>query len=441
MLLHLIDQIVFLAWETHALFLANFSGRDAWQWVFLFFPFFIFGEVPMYVLPAVAVALAWIWDWPPDDTDRKEAFLTSRPKISVLIVGYNEEDSIAGAIESLLEFNYPGLEIVVVDDGSTDRMYERARAYAERGQIKLFRNTAATGRAGRPVVSNLALAFSTGDFILSVDADTSFDRNTLLHIIGPFYDPNVGVVAGNLKVRNFHETFWTRMQEIDYLQSISLRKRFLNLIGRNFQASGAFGAFRRTALNEVLAWDPELAEDADLSLKLRRAGWRIVFAADAIAMTNVPSTARALFNQRYRWDRGFLRTYYHKHGSLMQFWRYDWSNAVLFGLEYFFTVLLTYLYVVWLAGMLWKSPELLLFIFPISHVVYTLTTFLTVGIPLLLSERRRDERSLLFWIPLFPFYRGVLRWVRLYALTLEVLRVNYEVSYLPESAWRNTPRW
>lgn len=441
LLQELLDSLIYTIRETHAVYQINFADKKLWEWVFVFFPFFLFGEVPMYLFPAAAVFIDWLKRPAGGEQERKERFMATGPSVSVLIVGYNEEDSIANAIESLLEFKYPGLEIVVVDDGSTDRMYERALPYAERGLIKLFRNTSATGRAGRPVASNLALSLSSGEFILSVDADTSFDRNTLLHMIGPFYNPEVGVVAGNLKVRNVDASFWTRMQEIDYMQSISLRKRALNLVGRNLQASGAFGAFRRSALEEVLAWDPELAEDADLSLKLQRSGWKIEFAPEAIAMTNVPPTMRALFTQRYRWDRGLLRTYYHKHGNLMQFWRYDWGAAAIIALEYLFTVIFTYLYVAWLVFMLIFYPVMLLFVIPIAHIVYTASTYLTVGVPLLMSERRQAERNLLFWIPMFPVYKAIMRWVRLYALILETLRINYGAPYLPESAWRNTPRW
>jgi cellulose synthase/poly-beta-1,6-N-acetylglucosamine synthase-like glycosyltransferase len=367
--------------------------------------------------------------------------LAAEPSISILLVGYNEEKSIENAIRSLLEFNYENMEIIVVDDGSTDRMYEKAKPYADRGLIKLFRNSAASGRAGRPAASNMALSLSSGEYIISVDADTSFDRDTIINMIGPFYEPQVGVVAGNLKVRNGSVSFWSRMQGLEYFQSISLWKRWLNVLGTNMQASGAFGAFRRQVLEDCGAWDPELAEDADLSLKIKKSGWRVAFAPYAIAMTNVPETLGQLMKQRYRWDRGMLRTYFHKHGNLMFFWRFDWRNALQMGIDFFFSIVLTYAYVFWLGFMLWRHPLLLLFIYPIAYAVYAVTSFLTIGVPILFSERRREEWSLIFWTPFYPFYKGLLRWVRLYALILETFRVNYEEPYLPESAWRNTPRW
>jgi cellulose synthase/poly-beta-1,6-N-acetylglucosamine synthase-like glycosyltransferase len=112
------------------------------------------------------------------------------------------------------------------------------------------------------------------------------------------------------------------MQAIEYLVGIGLGKRWTDLRGVTLQASGALGAFRREAVQSVGQWDSELAEDTDISLKLQKAGWRVRFAPRAIAMTDAPETWRAIARQRYRWDRGTQRTYYHKHRGLMSPFRY-----------------------------------------------------------------------------------------------------------------------
>ncbi|MEK7271072.1 MAG: glycosyltransferase [Planctomycetota bacterium] len=441
MLESLADRAAFLAQDVWNLFVQHFGHREWWQWFLFFMPFYVFGEFPRYVLPAMVLGIRRAFRLDRDDEEAKRRFLEERPAVSVLLVGYNEEASVANAIRSLLELGWPGIEIIVVDDGSTDRMYEEARPFAEAGKIKLFRNTAATGRGGRPAASNLALHMATGRFILSVDADTSFDRDALEHMIGPFYDPRVGCVAGNLKVRNVRDSLWTRMQAMEYLLSIGLWKRWLNLLGMNMQASGAFGAFRRETLEAVGAWDSELAEDADLSLKIKKAGWKIVFAPRAIALTSVPVSRTAFTAQRHRWDKGTLRTYIHKHGDILRFWRYDWRNAFEVAMTYFFEVFMTFLYAIWLGIMLWNWAILLPFIFAITYVLYAGTTFMMMLVALAASERRSRERFLLLWVPLFAIYKGYSRWVRFFALTLEYLRINYEEYYLPASAWRNAPKW
>ncbi len=433
--------IVFATREVHAAFMDVLGNRPLFEWFLFFFPFFIFGEVPRYTLPPLVLLVNRVLGLRPENRERLARFVATKPSVSILLVGYNEEETIADAIESLLQFDYPNLEIIVVDDGSTDQMYECARPYAERGQIKLFRNSSATGRQGRPAASNMAFAISKGEILVSVDADTSFDRDALNEILGPFCDPGVGVVAGNLKAWNAGKNLVTRMQALEYLQSITLWKTWLNLLGWNMQASGAFGAFRRAALEGTAAWDPELAEDADLSLKIKKAGWKVVFAPGAIAMTNVPEDMGTLIRQRNRWDRGILRTYYRKHLGLMQFWRFDWRNAAEMSLEFLFTLLLPYLYVAWLVYMAVYYPVVLAFAIAIIYIVYVATNYLSLGVAISASERWREELRLLWYIPLFPAYKGLFRWVRIYSIILELFHVNYEQTYLPESAWRNARRW
>jgi cellulose synthase/poly-beta-1,6-N-acetylglucosamine synthase-like glycosyltransferase len=436
-----VHQIVFAEREVYSAFMRVLGNRPLFEWFLFFFPFFVFGEVPRYVLPPVVLLINRVLGLRPENREKFARFLATKPSVSILLVGYNEEEHIAQAIESLLQFEYHNLEIIVVDDGSTDRMYERAQPYADRGLIKLFRNSSATGRQGRPAASNMAYTVSSGDFLISVDADTSFDRDALNEILGPFCDPGIGVVAGNLKPREAGLNFVTRMQALEYLQSITLWKTWLNLLGWNMQASGAFGAFRREALDDTAAWDPELAEDADLSLKIKKAGWKIEFAPRAIAMTNVPDNLAALIGQRHRWDRGILRTYYRKHLGLMRFWRFDWRNAAEMSLEFVFTILLPYFYIVWLVYMAALYPVVLAFAVAIVYLVYVAVNYLSLGVAIAASERWRDELHLFWFIPLFPLYKGLFRWVRVYSITLELFHINYEQTYLPESAWRNARRW
>jgi cellulose synthase/poly-beta-1,6-N-acetylglucosamine synthase-like glycosyltransferase len=155
----------------------------------------------------------------------------------------------------------------------------------------------------------------------------------------------------------------------------------------------------------------------------------------------VPEGFRALARQRVRWDRGMLRTYYHKHGSLMNVFRYDWRNFVVLSIEALFSVLLPFAFVVWLVFMFWNYPAATVYILLIAYVAYAVTVFVPFSISLYLSERRAEEAGLLLYVPLFPLYKEVFRWVRFFALCAEFLRVEYEDSYLPESSWQNTQKW
>lgn len=441
MLESIADGVIFTIQDFYYFIREQFATRGLPEWLFFFMPFYVFGEFPRYMMPSIIMLVMKITGRLKDDTEQKIRFMTTHPSVSVLVVGRNEEATVENAIKSLLEIGYDGIEIIVIDDDSTDRMYEIAKPYADQGLIKLFKNTGVSGRVGKPAATNMALSLSKGEFVISVDSDTTFDRSTLLNMIGPFYDDSVGVVAGNLKVRNVGKSIWTDMQYIEYMISIGLRKRWLNVLGMNIQASGAFGAYRRTALEGVGGWDSELAEDADVSLKIKKGGWKIVFAPEAIAMTNVPETRKQLVQQRLRWDKGCLRTYFHKHGNIMKFWQFDWRNAFGLGIEYFFFVFLTFLYAAYIGFMLAYHPKILLFVWLFTYFVYMISAEINVATALVFSERRKREWSLIFTAILFPLHQGFFRWVRFGALVLEIFRVNYSDTYLPETAWRNTEKW
>jgi len=437
----LFDTINFYIYDYSEFIILQFRVRELSDWFLFVFPFFVFGELPRYVIPAIMLGVCKLFGLPRINDEQKTAFVERQPSVSILLVGYNEEATIVSAVDSLLELNYSNLEIIVIDDHSEDTMFDKVRPYADKGLVKLYRNISATGRAGRPNVSNMALALSSGEFVISVDADTSFDNTLIRDMIGPFHNPKIGAVAGNLKIKNKAETLCTSFQVLEYLLSVDLWKRWLNLLGMNMQASGAIGAFRRSALDSVGGWDPELAEDADLSLKLKKSGWTIEFAPNAVAMTNVPDTFNVLSKQRYRWDKGGLRTYFRKHASIMNIKRFGIKNAAETAMEFFFSYFLTLLYGAYVVFLIAYYTELIVPIYLMATVVYSITSTILCGIGLIFSNRWRDELRFMFLAPLLPFFKGYFKLIRFYALFWELFHVNYEESYLPESAWKNASRW
>ncbi|KPK61757.1 MAG: hypothetical protein AMK73_07840 [Planctomycetes bacterium SM23_32] len=419
----------------------QFTQRTLLTWFLFFFPIVVFFELPRYALPLVLMPILRLLGVPRDDSEEQEAFLRTEPLVSIIVAARNEEEVIGDTIASLLSIEYPNKEIIVVDDASTDRTYEIARPYAENGLIKLLSNTAPSGRGGRPIASNYGFRMSTGEFIISVDADTTFDRDLIQRMIGPFYDSSVGAVAGNVKVRNIGQSSWTDLQAAEYAVGISLWKRWTNILGSTLQASGACGAFRREALHDAGAWSAEITEDIDVSMKVHKLGWKVRFAPDAIALTTVPATFRGLVRQRVNWERGFLRLYYHKHGDALRFWRFDFATAYEMGMEYLMTVVFNLLYAVYIALMVAFAFRLLTFVLIGCYVFYTALTFVTLLLAISMSERRRHEWWLLQYAFVYPLYKGILRWVRFYALVTETLRINYRDPYLPETAYDNVERW
>ncbi len=439
--MELLDRLLILAHDYFMYVRDQFAERTFCTWLLFFFPLVIFFELPRYATPLLVLPILRLFRWPPDDTEEKEAFLRTNPSVSIIVAARNEEEVIAATIESLLSIEYANKEIIVVDDASTDRTHEIAKAYADRGLIRLLRNASPAGRGGRPIASNFGLRMSRGDFIISVDADTTFDRDLLFHLIGPFYDRKVGVVAANLKARNAGESVWADLQAAEYLMSIGLWKRWTNVFGTTLQASGACGAFRREALVDAGAWSAEITEDIDVSMKAKKLGWKVLFAPYAMAMTTVPATLKSLVRQRVNWDRGVLRLYYHKHADALKFWRFGFGTAWEMGREYLMTVVFNIVYALYFVGMVFYDFRLLTFILIACYFFYTCLTFFTLLVAISFSERRRHEWWMLQYAPVYPLYKGIFRWVRSYALIIETFRLRYRDPYLPDTAYDNVERW
>lgn len=141
-------------------------------------------EFPRYTLGFLSVAAVSIRTahTPPQNVDVG--------RVSVVIAGHNEEDSIERCVLSLREQSLRPDEIIVVSDGSTDRMPERLRSLQSRGLIQEVHCTHL--RAGKSAAINLAVGRTTGDIIVNVDCDCTFDRHALRDIVEPFADPRVG---------------------------------------------------------------------------------------------------------------------------------------------------------------------------------------------------------------------------------------------------------
>ena len=228
----------------------------------------------------------------------------TRPLVTVLIPAFNEAKVIAVAVERILHSNYPNLDVIVIDDGSSDGTADVVRAaFASEPRVRLLEQP----NSGKAHAVNLGLAQAPGEIIVALDADTQFMPDCIDKLVRWFTDPTIGAVAGNAKVGNRINTL-TRWQAIEYITAQNLERRALAALGCITVVPGAVGAWRRSAL-EALGGFPgrTLAEDQDLTLALQRAGHHIVFDPEAIAWTEAPQTLRGLARQRFRWAYGTLQ--------------------------------------------------------------------------------------------------------------------------------------
>ncbi len=228
--------------------------------------------------------------------------------VSVVVPAYNERECIANTVRSLAASEHP-IEIVVVDDGSTDGTADVVADLGLEG-VTVVRQT----NAGKPAALNAGVARSSHDLIVMMDGNTVFEPATVRELVQPFADPRVGAVAGNAKVGN-RDRLIGRWQHIEYVMGFNLDRRMYDLLRCMPTIPGAVGAFRRSALVEAgMMSDDTLAEDTDITMALHRAGWNVVYQEHARAWTEAPSSMAQLWRQRYRWSYGTMQAMWkHRH--------------------------------------------------------------------------------------------------------------------------------
>lgn len=235
------------------------------------------------------------------------------PPVSIIVPAYNEEKMIESAVRSLAASDYPELEVIVVDDGSTDATAELVEAMGLES-VQVIRQP----NAGKPVALNTGVAAARHELLVMVDADTIFEPGTMRRLVQPFRDPGVGAAAGNTKVGNRHGLLG-RWQHIDYVTGFNLDRRLYEMLRCMPTVPGAIGAFRREALREVGGLSSAtLAEDTDLTIAIGRLGWHVVYVEDARAYTEAPPTLAGLWRQRYRWSYGTMQAVWKHRAALLR---------------------------------------------------------------------------------------------------------------------------
>lgn len=231
---------------------------------------------------------------------------SAEPPVTIVVPVFNEETVIEAALRSLLALEYPELEIIVVDDGSTDGTFEKACALEGRyGSTAIRVVTKRNG--GKASALNTGIALARHEFVLCMDGDSRLAPGSVRAAMRHFADPRVGAVAGNVKVVN-RDQLWTRLQALEYLEGLNMARRAQGFLRVVNIIPGPIGVFRRSALTEVGSYDTDtFAEDADLTLKLLIAGWHVAYEQRAIAYTEAPEHFMDLIKQRYRWTRGILQ--------------------------------------------------------------------------------------------------------------------------------------
>jgi len=228
------------------------------------------------------------------------------PLITILVPAYNEGAVIQGSIRSLLDLDYPAYEILVIDDGSSDDTFVKARIFEGvhgRASVHVIRKP----NGGKARALNTGIERASGDFVLCMDGDSKLHPLTLRRAIRHLQDPGVAAVAGNVKVVN-RSNFWSCLQALEYIEGLNMVRKAQGFFRTVNIIPGPIGVFRRAALVELGGYDHDtFAEDCDLTLKLIARGWQVCYEPGAIAYTEAPEALLDLLKQRYRWTRGILQ--------------------------------------------------------------------------------------------------------------------------------------
>lgn len=312
-----------------------------------------------YLILMIAAALRLRTHLPEIHAESHARTLASEltPSITVLVPAHNEAMTIASSVQALLTLAYPNLEIVVVDDGSTDGTLDVLVSQFDLVGVTMLHHgllttepvrqiyrsarfkqlvVATKANAGKADALNTALDLATSELVCAVDADTIVEPDALQRLIVPFLRSDDVVGAGaTIRIVNGCETHHGRVvvqraprnplpgiQAVEYLRAFLFGRLGWHLFGGNLVVSGAFGLFRRDAMVGCGGYMRTVGEDIELVVRMRRMGYergtanRIEFVPDPVAWTEAPQTPRELGRQRDRWQRGLTDALW-RHRRLM----------------------------------------------------------------------------------------------------------------------------
>ena len=240
-----------------------------------------------------------------------------RPTVAVVVPAYNEGESVERTIEACLAQDYPPelLQVIVVDDGSTDDTWSRIARMAQANPTRV-RVQSLVGNQGKRAAMLHGARCTDSEIVVFVDSDSEPAPDGIAKIVQSFADRRVGAASGLTHARNPDVNALTRMQAARYLLSFQLLKAAESVVGAVTCCSGCFSAYRRSAIEPLLdEWSHQrflgvactYGDDRALTNRVIRAGHRSLYHSGAVAVTDVPETWSTFFRQQLRWKKSWVR--------------------------------------------------------------------------------------------------------------------------------------
>ncbi|HSU72768.1 MAG TPA: glycosyltransferase family 2 protein [Candidatus Binatia bacterium] len=267
----------------------------------------LLAQILLWIAAIVSMYFAVFWFLVILDTPQKiqRKHWKEWPLLSVIIPAYQEEDCIRETMESVLNADYPRLQLIVVNDGSTDRTEERARAIAARYPSRDI-TILSQKNAGKGAALNAGLKLARGEFFATMDSDSYVHADAPKKLLSYFTAEDIAAVVPAMKVRT-PKNFLQKLQWYEYNVNM-FYKELMGRLDALHVIPGPFPIYRTEVIRKLkgFATDGNLTEDLEMTLRLQRNQHRIVQAMDAIVETIAPATFKEFYAQRNRWFKGSL---------------------------------------------------------------------------------------------------------------------------------------
>lgn len=386
------------------LFLSRYGGSVR------FWEHFTFGYLLLLVVYTwYLFALLFVHDLRPQQFPRY-----NDEKVAVIVPCFNESpDLVERSIRTVCEAE-GRKQVIVIDDGSTNGVQHRLRQLASELSIKLHFFDENRGKREALHVAVTELLDDDVDFVVTIDSDTVLEPDAIVRVVEPLLTPSIGASTGNVLLLNERQNVLTRMIGTYYWVGLNIYKQAQSVIRSVVCCSGCLAAYRADLLRELI---DEFAnqrflgercthsEDRHLTNLVLRAGWDVVYVAEAVSWTETPATVRGFVRQQRRWKRGYIR-------ESIYTLTYAWRNKRLLFLQILLWDLtapfLSFGLRVALAVTAFSDPTLLVRTILPSWIVLMLVRY--VFVPL----RAPSKLPGLFLYMLF--YETCLYWLNLWAL-------------------------
>ncbi len=269
--------------------------------------FTIFGDIIIYAATFVALYVSLLWlivVWENKENLYKPKLRRRYPSVCIIVPCFNEEKTIVQTIHSLLNLDYPKnkLEIFIVDDGSTDNTYQKAKQLLKHPQVKLFYKE----NGGKHTALNYGLSKTSAEFIGCLDADSFVSSDALKKMMAYFSDKNIVAATAALKIYKPQNAI-QQIQRIEYIVGITLRK-IMACLNSITVIPGPFSIYRKNIFEQIgLFVHGHNTEDMEIAFRIQSKNYRITSVTDAYVWTTSPFSLPDLQKQRKRWLQGFIR--------------------------------------------------------------------------------------------------------------------------------------